>query len=95
MLTRRERKSLENARMNADVSVITVKSHERSHTNLGYRSYGMRIKKWENLEAAITSLSSYIERYGVSPGDEARFDRFIEYLRDAKRIAKARGSSVK
>lgn len=89
MLNSSEKRRLKEARdkAKAGASVSTVHEHERLVYKIPPTSTAARLARWDDLESMIYRLSSHVERHGLQPGDEARFDRFVEYLKEAKRIA--------
>ena len=93
MLNSSEKRRLLEARdkAKAEGTVTTVHEFERLSYKIPPKSTSARLARWDDLEKAIYRLSSHVERHGLQPGDEARFDRFLEYLKDAKRITKKKG----
>lgn len=91
MLNSSEKRRLLEARdkAKAEGTVTTVHEFERLSYRISPNSNAARLARWDDLEQMIYRLSSHVERHGLQPGDEARFDRFVEYLKEAKRIARS------
>lgn len=85
MLTRRERRTLNEAKSSAPSYTTTVSEHTRNGYTLYSKGAGARLARWDHLERSMFSLLSHIERHGMKKGDKERFNRFIANMKDMQK----------